>query len=76
MAQDLPEVCAFARHRFRTGLAEANAMSLASSIYEELIAVFLHDEVVAGKRAPAEAAIDGQTRVLIGSAEKRSPLCA
>jgi hypothetical protein len=71
----LPEICTLTGHCLRAGLAEANAMSLANSFHEESIAVFLHDEVVAGKRAPAETAINCQTRVLIGCAERSSLVC-
>ena len=44
-------------HCHSSGLAESDAVSLAGSFKDDLIALFLHAEVVARNRVPAEAAI-------------------
>jgi hypothetical protein len=58
VGQNLPEIRARFSHGFRSGLAESDAVPFARSFQNDLIALGLHDEVITGNRAPAEAAIN------------------
>ena len=70
MSQNLMEVRAGFGHRFRSGLAKADAMSLARSFQSEPIMLQLRDEVIAGDRRPSEATNRLEACGFVGDAQR------
>jgi hypothetical protein len=55
VAEDLKERGSVKRHRFRSGLAEPNAVSLASSRQGNVVALLFDGEIVPLNYVPAHA---------------------
>ncbi len=60
MTQNFPKARAVLRHCFRPGLTEANTVAVSRAFENDLIAVFLRDEIVAWNGTPPELANQGK----------------
>src|SRR4029077_5679204 len=70
VAEDLAERSSLNGHRFRSGLAEPNAVSLTCSRQRTLVALLFKGEIVALDRIPAQSTIYLQARILIGRPQR------
>lgn len=65
MVQNLPEIRSRLGHGLRSGLAKSDAVPLAGTFQNQVIAICFYDERTAGDRIPAKAPIDVQPRGLV-----------
>jgi len=61
VAEDLLEAAAVFGHGFCAALTEADAVSLAGTFEDHLVALPVRSEIVAGHGVPAETAVDGES---------------
>jgi hypothetical protein len=61
VAEDLLEAAALFGHGLRATLTEADAMSLAGAFEDELLALLVRSEIVAGHGVPAETPVHGKS---------------